>query len=196
MPRHDTYRDQDTSMPQTPDGRLVIRPSPLANLGMALSGGLLVALAIAFPLLVPQQGWYDLVMALLFITVPAAMGGGIVLRQAWLRSQTVIALDDTGLRLRIPTWAGRCAAPLLTAELRWEDIESISHQQVVYGPVAMLSVAADEYTLRTPRGNYTLVKAFCPRVHQVVATIAQRVQVPIERLKSERRLGWWRPARR
>jgi hypothetical protein len=179
-------------MQRTADGRLIIRPSRAMSTFLAIVGGACVVLAVGFPFAIGDESLYDLLIALLFVTLALLVAGILTLRQAWLRFKTRIVVDDTGLQLSIPTWAGRCASPMLEASVSWSEIERITCQEVGYGPLAMASVTVNEYTLHTPRGRYTLAKAFCPRLQELIETIAHRAKAPLERAATEHYLGWWR----
>jgi hypothetical protein len=175
-----------------PAGPVIFRPGRVTSAGIAVLGLLLCLLGLAMPL-VARGGLFDVLMALVFVTVPSLVGGSIALLQGWLRLWTRIAVDATGVELRIPTWAGGCYLPLRHVGVRWDEIHGITCQQIVYGPVAMVSVPVTEYTLQTARGRYTLTRAFCPQVETLIRLLSGNTGLQVEALAAQRRLGWGRP---
>src|SRR5262245_51379432 len=94
-----------------------ISPPPLASGMIACCGLFLLLNGLLFPFLVQDQGTYDLVMGLLFISLPGVVFGSLILIQGWLRLRTSLSFDQEGLRLVIPTIrGGGCFFPLRKAQ--------------------------------------------------------------------------------
>ncbi|GIX46850.1 MAG: hypothetical protein KatS3mg131_1061 [Candidatus Tectimicrobiota bacterium] len=156
---------------------VVVRPSRWASgLMVLLSLGVLLT-GIAFPFVVRHQGTGDLLLAILFISLPGVMGGSLAFLQGWLRFRTFLAFDQDGLSMVIPTIrGGGCFFPLRKCRLRWGDLNRITAIECLYSVGILFPVR--QYTLHTAYARYTLAPAFCPRLEKVVRTIAERGRGP------------------
>lgn len=177
---------------ESASGEVRAYPSPLTSLFLLLLGTSLLLLALVFPF-ITKPYLYDRIMGLLFLTLPGLGGGILTFMQGWLRLKTSLTLDRQGIQMRIPTWAGGLFLPLRTVHLAWEEIQRVTWTQRLYG-IGMFLVKVDEYDLHTPHGRYTLVKAFCPCLEQILALITTRSGKGIENLGPERGYLFWRRA--
>ena len=150
------------------------RPSLWVILAFGLLGAALVVLAIAFALVAEDTLW-----ALVLVCLPAACLGLWLLSRAFRLVGTRILLDESGVTLRIPVWAGGWLRRGNTTRVAWEEIRRLTHGQRQHYP-ALLPMTVDEYTLHTTRGEFTITKNICPRPQRLLAMVAGRTGKPVE----------------
>jgi hypothetical protein len=124
----------------------------------------------------------------LFLTEPALCFVAISLPASWFgiwmliklrrlrRSRIVIS--DQHLLLDIPDYAGGSVLPGKEALLNWDEIQAVTHERRVYG--YCYGAVADEYTIHTERGQFTLAAGICAHPERVARMIADRAGCEFE----------------
>lgn len=142
----------------------------------AALGALLVGLAVAFPLVAKDKIW-----AFVCVALPCATLGLWMLGRVPPLLRTLILIDDSGITLSLPVWAGGWLRPGQSARLAWDEIRRLTHERRVYYPL-LFPFAVDEYRLHTARGDYTLTKNICPEPERIMGAIASRTGRPVEEI--------------
>lgn len=145
-----------------------------------LLGVALVILAVVFALVAKDKLW-----ALVCVCLPTGLTGLWLLTRVPSLLRTRIVLDESGITLQIPVWAGGWLRRGRLVRLRWGEIARLTHVQRLYYPM-MLPLVVDEYRLDTTQGDFTITKNICPRPQQVMALVAARTGKPVEDLGLER----------
>ncbi|WP_295437873.1 hypothetical protein [uncultured Thiodictyon sp.] len=145
-----------------------------------LLGVALVILAVVFALVAKDKLW-----ALVCVCLPTGLTGLWLLTRVPPLLRTRIVLDESGITLQIPVWAGGWLRRGRLVRLRWSEIARLTHAQRLYYPM-MLPLVVDEYRLYTTQGDFTITKNICPRPQQVMALVAARTGKPVEDLGLER----------
>ena len=145
-----------------------------------LLGVALVILAVVFALVAKDKLW-----ALVCVCLPAGLTGLWLLTRVPPLLRTRIVLDESGITLQIPVWAGGWLRRGRLVRLHWSEIVRLTHAQRLYYPM-MLPLVVDEYRLYTTQGDFTITKNICPRPQQVMALVAARTGKSVEDLGLER----------
>ena len=154
----------------------VFRTSPWVILAFALLGAALTGLAVAFPLVATDTAW-----ALVCVSLPAGGTGLWLLSRVTRLLGTRILLDDAGITLQIPVWAGGWLRRGQTTRLGWSEVGRLTHGQRQHYPM-LLPFVVDEYTLHTAKGAFTITRNICPRPGAIFALVSARVGKPVDEI--------------
>lgn len=139
----------------------------------ATLGALLVGLAVVFAVVAEDKIW-----AFFCVVLPCAALGLWLLGRVPPLLRTLILIDDAGIDLNVPVWAGGRLQPGQSARLEWGEILRLTHERRVYYPL-LFPFAVDEYRLHTTRGDYTLTKNICPEPERVLDAVAARTGLSV-----------------
>jgi hypothetical protein len=140
-----------------------------ATLGVAC-----VALALLLPFVLsdPRVG-------LLLMSLPLGVLGVWLLRTVPRLARARITLDETGLTLEIPTWAGgRLRQGRGPVHLRWDEVTGLVHRRVTR-PGAY-SLVVDEYIIVGRGEEHVLTKNIVPRPEALLQRIGERTGLAVE----------------
>jgi hypothetical protein len=140
-------------------------------------GAALATLAFLFPLAVQDRWW-----AIASVSLPAGGLGLWLLTRVPLLARTRIRLDEFGIELRIPVWAGGWLRRGPDRRIGWDEITALSHARRPHFPLGPLGppLPVEEYRLHTVRGQVTITKNICPRPEQILALVAARTALPVQ----------------
>ncbi|AUB82542.1 hypothetical protein [Candidatus Thiodictyon syntrophicum] len=152
------------------------RTSRWVILIFGLLGAALLALAMVFAVVAK-----DTLCALACVSVPAGGTGLWLLTRVPRLLRTRVVVDEFGITLRLPVWAGGWLRGERAVQLGWSEIERLTHAYRCYYPM-LLPMVVDEYTLHTVQGDFMLTRNLCSRPRQIMALIAARTGKPVEDL--------------
>jgi hypothetical protein len=157
-----------------------LRTSRWVILTFGLIGTALLVLATVFAVVAKDKLW-----ALACVCVPAGATGLWLLTRVPRLLRTRVILDDLGISLRIPVWAGGWLRGERMVQLGWTEVRRLTHAQRLCYPM-LLPTVVDEYTLHTAQGDFTLTKNICPRPQQIMALIAASTGKQVEDIGLQR----------